>query len=140
MRIKSRLIVFLFLLGVCLIISRFGHALEAPWLSSNTATADSTSTLCGQFSIANGTNTIIVPSQGWLHGVVISSGSSSVNNTIQFYDSSWTVVSATSSRVIGPINITSVSTNPMIYDIVFRYGLSYVKTGLSTVQILYQCF
>lgn len=134
MRIRNRWIPFIFLMLSAIGMARWAHALDTQaWLSSNTSTADSLGTLCGQFLIGQTT----VPAQGAIHAINISSGVA--GTTLQLYDSSFTITSATSSLTIGPIMTTAV-TPSLFYDIVFRRGLCYVKTGTATVQILYQCF
>jgi hypothetical protein len=124
---KKILMVLAFLFWV-----RPAHAVaNNVWLSSNTATVDSTQTLCGQYLV--GTSTAVY--HGVLHEVIVSSAVAL--STIQLYNSSWTVVGTT--QTIGPI-VTGTQTFPFVYDVIFPNGLSYVKSGTSQVQILYQCY
>lgn len=133
MRIKNRFIVFCFLLICCFLTSRLVHALDAPWASSTTATADSTVTLCGQYVIGGTT----VPAQAWIHAIIIDSAA--LNSNVELYDSSFTTISTTSSLVLGPFT-TTVITAPFVIDSVFRHGLNYVKAGTAVLTILYSCF
>jgi hypothetical protein len=110
------------------------HAIDMDvWLSSNTSTSDSTGTLCGQYIIGGSS----LPVKGVIHGVVVSTGAA--GSFMQLFNSSWTVVSTTSTLTIGPINTQAV-VSPFYYDTVFNQGLCYTKTGTATVQILYQCY
>lgn len=99
------------------------------WLSSNTATADTTVPLCAQYLV--GTST--VTARGVVHSVVVSSPSA---GGVTLYNSSWT---ATGVQNIGPDN-TGSNVAPYNYDVVFTNGLMYTKTGTANVQILYQCY
>jgi hypothetical protein len=99
------------------------------WLSSNTATADTTVPLCAQYLV--GTST--VTARGVIHSVVVSSPSA---GGVTLYNSSWT---ATGVQNIGPDN-TGSTVAPYNYDVVFTNGLMYTKTGTANVQILYQCY
>lgn len=105
-------------------------AFEPIWLSSNTATVDTTQVLCGQYAI-NGTSTTL---KGLIHEVVVSS--ISATGTVALYNSTYTATNVSS---IGPILTTTVS-SPYIYDVTFPGGLVYSKTGGAQVQIIYACY
>lgn len=113
----------IFLTGLLLgSISGASFAAESVWLSSNTATADSVKTLCGQ-----GT-------RGTLFSVVVSSGGSATSG-ITLYQSSWT---ATGVSTIGPIDTRSQM--QLGYRVNFPKGMAYTTTGNAQTQILYVCY
>jgi hypothetical protein len=124
----KRILGMLFLIGL---MCRMSHALEPVWTSSNTSTADSTQTLCGQFIIGGSS----IPLRSIVHEVVVSSA---VAGTFQLWNSSWTVASATSTLTIGPIMTGTLGS--YFYDTALTQGLVYSKTGTATVQVLYGCY
>lgn len=107
----------------------FSYAVDMDvWLSSNTATADATGVLCGQYVV--GTSTVVY--HGVLHAVIVSTPTA---GGVTVYQSS----SSTTAASIGPVN-TSVTQSPIYYDVSFPNGMMYAKTGTAQVQILYQCY
>lgn len=120
----------LILAGLMVGLSGGAFAFPDVWLSSNTTTADSTATLCGQYAV-NGTTTTL---HGILHEVIVSSAIGGTGLTI--YNSSWTVVGVNS---VGYINGGAI-TAPFLYDVVFPNGMSYLKNGTGQMQIIYACY
>lgn len=116
-----------------LLLMTFGavaHAVDMDvWLSSNTATADTTQPLCGQYLV--GTSTVVY--HGVLHAVIVSTPTA---GGVTVYQSSYTASGVAS---IGPVN-TTVTQSPIYYDVAFPNGMIYTKTGTAQVQILYQCY
>lgn len=117
-----------------LLMTNKAHAVVMDiWLSSNTATADTTQVLCGQYAVGGTTSTL----KGVIHEVVVSSPSA---GSVTLYNSSFT---ATAVQSIGPVTtggISQSSVSPYLYDVIFPGGLIYSKTGTAQVQILYQCY
>ena len=115
--------------GLSVLAVTAAFAFEPVWLSSNTATVDTTQVLCGQYAI-NGTSTTL---HGIIHEVVVSS--ISATGTVTLYNST----STATGQSIGPILTTTVS-SPYTYDVTFPGGLIYSKTGGAQVQIIYACY
>ena len=120
-------ILLAFLIGMS--CAAFARAVDMDvWISSNTATADTTLPLCGQYLV--GTSTAVY--HGVLHEVVVSTGAS---GGVTVYQSSF----SSTANSIGPINTAAVAA-PFVYDVAFPSGMMYTKTGTAQVQILYQCY
>lgn len=110
--------------------SSLAMAFEPIWLSSNTATVDTTQVLCGQYAVNGNTTTL----KGLVHEVIVSSAGAL--GTVQLFNSTFTATTALS---IGPI-ITTNQAPPYVYDVIFPGGLIYSKTGAAQVQIIYACY
>lgn len=111
-------------------LASMAMAYKPTWLSSNTATADTTAILCGTFVTTLSTTVL----HGVIHEVVVSSAVTSGLGNITLYNSTFTA----SSQNIGPIYTGATGVYP--YDIEFPNGLIYTKTGTNQVQIIYSCF
>ena len=101
------------------------------WLSSNTATADTTQNLCKGTTYTNGSSTYTSGDHGVLHGVCINTG---VAGTFTVYNSS-----ASANSPIAAIN-TGTSQPCSIYDVSVSSGLTYTNSATANITILYQCF
>jgi hypothetical protein len=117
-------------LGLCFLFQARAHAFQtAIWLSSNTATAQSTSTLCGQY-ISNGTTTTL---HGVLHGVCVNTAAA---GNIQVFNSTYTSMSNSLTGVYS----TATQEPCNFYDATAPNGLMFLKVGTGDVSILYQCY
>lgn len=103
-------------------IPSFLFAVPAVWVSSNTATADTTKNLCISRS---GTSP-----RGMFHGARVNTGSA---GTLTIYASS-----ATASNPIAAINTAAVAS--LDYDVAVSTGLTYSQTGTANITLLYQCY
>jgi len=116
-----------------LALSLPGSALQTDiWLSSNTATADTTQNLCKGQNFLVGTSTVTEGGHGILHGVCINSGAP--NGTFTVYNSS-----GTASNPIAAVQ-TSTMTSCNFYDVLVSTGLTYSNSSTANVSILYQCY
>lgn len=123
---------FLAIFASLLMFSATAFAFEDTWLSSNTATADTTKLLCSGSSYLVGTSTITTGNKGIIHGLCIGNGVP--GEIVTVYNSS---ASATN-----PIFAVSASTMTpcSIYDVAVSSGLTYSKTSTANVTFLYQCY
>jgi len=116
--------------AILLFISTFGYAVSAVWISSYTATADTTQNLC-------------INKNGLLHGIVVSSASATNGGLVSIYASSATVDSTmavvdTTGRGSYFYDTVAIATNTAgSYDYT---GLTYSKVGTASVTILYYCY
>ena len=105
------------------------------WLSSNTATADTTKNLCPgiPYSVASSsytTNTYTSGNHGIVHGVCINTGAA---GTLTVYNSS-----ATATSPIAAMN-TAAAAPCSFFDVAVSSGLTYTNSATANVTILYQC-
>lgn len=101
------------------------------WLSSNTATADTTQNLCPGKTYVVGTSTVTEGNHGVFHGVCINTGSA---GTFTVYNSS-----ATATSPIAAIN-TATAQPCSLYDVGVSSGLTYTNSATANLTILYQCY
>ena len=101
------------------------------WLSSNTATADTTKNLCpGQTYVVQG-STYTSGNHAVFHGACINTP---VAGTLTIYNSS-----ATATAPIAAIS-TSTGMPCSLYDVQVSSGLTYTNSATANVTILYQCY
>lgn len=93
------------------------------WISSNTATADTTQNLCKP---KQGNTT----ARGLFHGARINTGGA---GTLTVYASS-----ASATSPIAAINTAAVAS--LDYDVIVSSGLTYSQTGTANITLLYQCY
>lgn len=114
---------FLAGLGIAILLlgklSLPAHALfNQTWISSNTATADTTQNLCKKSTRAA------------FHGVRINNGAT---GTLTIYNSSGTATN--------PIAVVQTSSTwAGDYDVITSSGLTYSNSATANVTILYQCY
>lgn len=111
-------------------LAGFAWAIPQVWRSSFTNTADTTKNLCGN------DNGIVTNRRGILHSVCVSSNTAGTD-VITVYNSS--------ASAINPIAVIdgSSSENCYTFDVIattVTKGLTYSKTGTSSVEILYDCY
>lgn len=104
---------------------------EPTWISSNTATADTTKNLCPGQTYLIGTSTVTEGNHGIFHGACVNTG---VTGTLTVYNSS-----ATATVPIAAI-LTSTSMPCSLYDVAVSSGLTYTNSATGNVTILYTCF
>lgn len=103
------------------------------WLSSNTATADTTKNLCTAVNYLVGTTTITVGGHGVFHGVCVNDAGST--GTISVFNSS-----GTSTSPIAVIRATSTVSACKYYDVQISSGLTYTTSAPNDTTFLYQCY
>lgn len=109
----------------------FSFAFEDTWLSSNTATADTTKILCQSTSYTVGVSTIIVGGHGIFHGACVNTGAA---GTLTVYNSSSTAVNpifAMNTAAVVPCSL---------YDVNMSSGLVYTNSATANVTMLYSCY
>lgn len=119
---KRFAIALLMLLG-----PRYAFAVDTVWLSTTTATADTTKVLCPrEASVARG--------HGVLHSIC-------VNTPVTGLDGRFTVYSASASAT-NPLAIVwsgTASQGCSVYDIAFSSGLSYTSVSTANVTATFTC-
>lgn len=98
------------------------YAVTAVWVSSNTATADTTKNLCFPRSG--------IGARALFHGARINTGAA---GTLTIYASSGTAASP-----IAAINTAALAS--LDYDVAVSTGLTYSQTGTANITLLYQCY
>jgi hypothetical protein len=116
------------ILAILLLTGGLAQAAQPVWLSSNTATADTTQNLCKGLSNASG---FFSNNHGIFHGACINTG---VAGTLTIYNSS-----ATATSPIAAIN-TGTAQPCSLYDVSISSGLTYTNSATANVTILYQCY
>jgi len=128
------------ILGISLIVGffsfmawAFSYAVQPVWLSSHTATADTTQILCPSRTFVLGTSTITEGGHAILHGVCVNDANS---GTISIYNSSSTAVNA-----VAVIRSTTAATSGcQFFDVQMSSGLVYTTSQPNDVTFLYGCF
>ena len=121
------------ILGISLIVGfmccSFSYAV-APvlWKSSQTATADTTQPLCGQF--LSGTSTVTY--HAILYNVCISSPVT--GSAVTLYNSSYTATTN------GTGYISAANEGCLTFNTVYPKGLMYTTTGSANIIIGYDCY
>lgn len=93
------------------------------WISSNTATADTTKALCNNTFPSSWPHAI-------LHGICVNTGSA---GTFTLYNSS-----ASAIQPIAAIDTTAKGCQN--YDVQLSSGLTYTNSATANVTVLYQCY
>lgn len=121
--------------GLLFLFSCPSQAVDADvWLSSHTATADTTKNLCVATNYLVGTSTLTTGGRGVFHGACVNSGVAASSLTV--YNSSGTATAAVPIAVIQ----TSTAMPCSLYDVGVSSGLTYTTSGTADVTILYQCY
>lgn len=125
---KKLLFIALSIFGIASLGLAVGNSV---WISSNTATADTTKNLCpGQTYVIQG-STVTEGNHGVFHGACINAGAT---GTLTIYNSS-----ATANIPIAAIT-TSTAMPCSLYDVQTSSGLTYTNSATANVTILYQCY
>jgi hypothetical protein len=101
------------------------------WISSTTATANTTQRLCPQLFSTN-------IGHGIFHGVCVNEPISGLSGTLTVFNSS-----ATTDNSISTITTNGSTTGSLpgcvFYDVAFSSGLSYTTVSTAAVTMLYSC-
>lgn len=123
----KKLIIF----GISVLAVTVAFAFEPMWKSSNTATADTTQSLCLSQTYLVGTSTVSSGGHGIFHGACVNTGAA---GTLTIYNSSNTAINP-----IAAINTAAV-VPCALYDVGVSSGLTYTNSATANVTILYQCY
>lgn len=119
-----------FLIGVAICM-----AVPQVWISSHTATADTTKILCQSNTFVVAGSTFTNGGKGILHSVCVNDASAG-SGTVTIYNSSSTAVNP-----VAIIRSTSaVSSGCNMYDVYMSSGLVYTNSATNDVTITYECY
>lgn len=113
-------------------LSTVSFALQTDvWISSNTATADTTKNICAGIPYVVNGSTFTSGSRGVFHGVCINNPTA---GTLTVYNSS-----ATATSPIAAINTSSAAVCSF-FDVATSSGLTYTNSATANITLLYQCY
>lgn len=113
----------LFLAALFLGLSSVLYATPNVWVSSHTATADTTKVLCPNYPNAT-------DGRGIIHGLCVNTGTA---GTYTLYNSSAAAVNTIAA-------ISTASTGCLYYDIAVSSGITYTNSATADVTLLYGCY